>query len=249
MRCSFVLMMGMVLAAALGCRNRATPLSNPFLAPDRVPPPATRTLVPGTAVPYYNDSQQVAPPVSESLSNIVTPQAGTDPVHAGVRSFQGADPTPTRISNHSIHGDRVSVPADNRLVRIDVESQATAESREFVRPRVQSAVAHMSEPAPRVRGSGTEPTDTGRASVRAPDSTSVAASGSDSIPRKSGRWLRPGSKDQTNRAPNQNDLDRPVPRYYEAPPDDWNSPSAQACYVTDESVPLEWLSSSKHVVQ
>ena len=36
-----------------GCRSQSAPLTNPFLAPDRVPPPATRTLLPGTAQPYY----------------------------------------------------------------------------------------------------------------------------------------------------------------------------------------------------
>jgi hypothetical protein len=43
----------MVICAALGCRSQSTPLTNPFLAPDRVPPPATGTLAPGTAQPYY----------------------------------------------------------------------------------------------------------------------------------------------------------------------------------------------------
>ena len=36
-----------------GCRSQSTPLTNPFASADRVPPPATRTLAPGTAQPYY----------------------------------------------------------------------------------------------------------------------------------------------------------------------------------------------------
>jgi hypothetical protein len=36
-----------------GCRNQTSGLPNPFLAPDRVPPPATRALLPGQAQPYY----------------------------------------------------------------------------------------------------------------------------------------------------------------------------------------------------
>ena len=36
-----------------GCRTQTAALKNPFLSPDRVPPPPTRTLVPGTAQPYY----------------------------------------------------------------------------------------------------------------------------------------------------------------------------------------------------
>jgi len=47
-----------------GCQNQGTPLANPFLAPNRVPPPATRTPSPGTAVPYYSQgaSQQLVRP-------------------------------------------------------------------------------------------------------------------------------------------------------------------------------------------
>jgi hypothetical protein len=51
---------GEILAIALaaliggaGCQSQPTAMNSPFLAPDRVPPPATRTLLPGTAQPYY----------------------------------------------------------------------------------------------------------------------------------------------------------------------------------------------------
>ena len=36
-----------------GCRSQALPVTNPFVAPAMVPPPATRTPAPGTAAPYY----------------------------------------------------------------------------------------------------------------------------------------------------------------------------------------------------
>jgi hypothetical protein len=42
-----------VVAALVGCRNQPGTMNNPFLTPDRVPPPSTRVLVPGTAQPYY----------------------------------------------------------------------------------------------------------------------------------------------------------------------------------------------------
>ena len=39
---------------ALGCQsNSGGGIANPFLAPDRVPPPATRAILPGQAQPYY----------------------------------------------------------------------------------------------------------------------------------------------------------------------------------------------------
>ena len=36
-----------------GCSNQQMSASNPFMSPDRVPPPATRTIAPGTGRPYY----------------------------------------------------------------------------------------------------------------------------------------------------------------------------------------------------
>jgi|GEM_PF-1541914 len=43
----------LIVCLLVGCSNQTLPLSNPFMAPNRVPPPATRTLLPGTAQPYY----------------------------------------------------------------------------------------------------------------------------------------------------------------------------------------------------
>ena len=51
MRCALCLFF--VVTAATGCKNNASPITNPFLTPDRVPPPSTGTLAPGTAQPYY----------------------------------------------------------------------------------------------------------------------------------------------------------------------------------------------------
>ncbi len=53
-----------VLMAQLGCRNQTSTLTNPFLTPDRVPPPATRVLAPGTAQPYYPGDPLPGAPVA-----------------------------------------------------------------------------------------------------------------------------------------------------------------------------------------
>src|SRR4051812_16377759 len=37
----------------LGCKSTSSGVGNPFLAPDRVPPPSTHALLPGQAQPYY----------------------------------------------------------------------------------------------------------------------------------------------------------------------------------------------------
>jgi len=36
-----------------GCKSTSSGVGNPFLAPDRVPPPSTHALLPGQAQPYY----------------------------------------------------------------------------------------------------------------------------------------------------------------------------------------------------
>jgi hypothetical protein len=63
----------LIVSAAIGCRSQSTPLANPFLAPDRVPPPATRTLAPGTAEPYY------PPAAATVVAPAVVPGATTYP--------------------------------------------------------------------------------------------------------------------------------------------------------------------------
>ena len=45
--------MALLAIAICGCRTQSSAMSNPFLAPDRVPPPSTRAIAPGTAQPYY----------------------------------------------------------------------------------------------------------------------------------------------------------------------------------------------------
>jgi hypothetical protein len=41
------------LSVHTGCKTPSGGVANPFLAPDRVPPPATRAIMPGQAQPYY----------------------------------------------------------------------------------------------------------------------------------------------------------------------------------------------------
>lgn len=41
------------LLVSIGCRSQQAQITNPFLSPDRVPPPATGALQPGAAQPYY----------------------------------------------------------------------------------------------------------------------------------------------------------------------------------------------------
>ncbi len=62
----------------VGCRSQSAPISNPFLSPDRVPPPATRALLPGTAQPYYPGD----PAPNLPAGGAVTPNAGQGTTYA-----------------------------------------------------------------------------------------------------------------------------------------------------------------------
>ncbi|HYO23534.1 MAG TPA: hypothetical protein VEQ85_01140 [Lacipirellulaceae bacterium] len=69
------------LAAALcaaGCKNQNTgQINNPFMAADRVPPPSTRVLAPGTAQPYYpGDQLPGAGPLGAPVIGTPVPAAG-----------------------------------------------------------------------------------------------------------------------------------------------------------------------------
>ncbi len=84
------------LAAVVGCKNQSTPLANPFLSPDRVPPPATRTLQPGTAQPVYpGDAAPFVPavgaPSANAPANVYPPGTG---VPAPTYAPQSAPVTP-----------------------------------------------------------------------------------------------------------------------------------------------------------
>lgn len=74
MRCLLSsLALGVLILPFTGCRSQSSTMTNPFLAPDRVPPPATRTLLPGTAQPYYGGDPIPTTPV------IGTPPTGFTP--------------------------------------------------------------------------------------------------------------------------------------------------------------------------
>jgi hypothetical protein len=69
----------LALLSAAGCRNPSGGVANPFLAPNRVPAPSTRALLPGEAQPYYPGDPL---PVMQSQNGAAaenTALAATDP--------------------------------------------------------------------------------------------------------------------------------------------------------------------------
>src|SRR5688572_22357140 len=113
---------------ACGCRSQPSGLPNPFLAPDLVPPPATRALLPGQAQPYYPGDplpvmQSSNPPAgapSSANDQLAAAQfAGSDGLNwnePGGGSAVVDDVGPTRALARS-NESAVAIPSDGDSLR------------------------------------------------------------------------------------------------------------------------------------
>lgn len=134
-----------------GCSNSQQTSANPFMQPDRVPPPATRTIAPGTAAPYYPGdpvpAAQMAAPGAAAMAQVpgppeVSPQSfvaappaisnpaatiptATTPTAASAIQMVPATPAePLAFSNERT----VSVPRDNEDLRFAVPAAAETQA-------------------------------------------------------------------------------------------------------------------------
>ena len=114
MRCAPGLLLAItIVATAIGCRSQSTPLTNPFLTPDRVPPPSTRVLTPGTAQPYYpGDPMPGSAPASVPFGGF--PATTAPPATAYPGAFPTGNPvTPTASppNGWGVSGPRADISA------------------------------------------------------------------------------------------------------------------------------------------
>jgi hypothetical protein len=127
------------LVAAIGCQNRSAPLTNPFLTPDRVPPPQTRVLTPGTAQPYYPGdpvpgtaplsapigslppATTYAPPATTYAPPSSVPPGSAYPGATGYPTSPITPTTPTTTPGYGTYGpragDSIRVPSDQQQAR------------------------------------------------------------------------------------------------------------------------------------
>lgn len=127
-----------LLVAAAGCKNQSTStFTNPFAA-DRVPPPSTRVLAPGTSQPYYPGEPMptIAPPGSAQPA---TTLPGTTPPGGW-----GAVPA----QSSTTPGDAVRVPGDQEQLRF---ATAPDSAPSVPAPSVPSATAFALGPPPPMR--------------------------------------------------------------------------------------------------
>jgi hypothetical protein len=110
-----------VVLGFAGCSSQQMSASNPFMAPDRVPPPATRTIAPGTAAPYYPGDPM--PAAQTAVTNpTMTAQAL---VPSATVAAAPAMPTPQAIAFGNERS--VSIPTDNENLRFSVPPPPVAE--------------------------------------------------------------------------------------------------------------------------
>ncbi len=149
----------------VGCTNQQMSASNPFLGPDRVPPPATRTIAPGTAAPYYPGSPvpaaqiaPAAPPIAQAPSPWQLQPPAAAPATMTTASPAAAPPAVAPLvaaaspaQPLAFSGEpTVAIPADNQGLRFALPSppQVSQVASPPIQPQPTSQLATMAAPAP-----------------------------------------------------------------------------------------------------
>src|SRR3972149_3382077 len=128
-----------VLTCLAGCSNQQMSASNPFMAPDRVPPPATRTIAPGTAAPYYpGDPLPAAQHAPSAPPALVQAQPMAVPTPR-------AAPLPLEFTNERV----VAIPSDDQKLRVALPSPPPVPQAPLQLPAAPQ-VAAAPAPAPPV---------------------------------------------------------------------------------------------------
>lgn len=114
----------LALLCVAGCSNQQTALTNPFLAPDRVPPPPTRTIQPGTAQPYYPGDplpsmQSRATPSAPTVTGASGPLPAAPPASA-------SSPATTSPNFVAANEPPVAIPSDSDDLRFALPTPPTS---------------------------------------------------------------------------------------------------------------------------
>ena len=172
------------LVIVVGCRSHPGGVANPFLAPDRVPPPATRALLPGQAQPYYPGDPL---PVMQSAVN---PQAPSFE-NPGLAWNQPTDPASPDDHSRALafsSEPTVAIPSDSDSLRYPLPqprglepSPPVAESAPAIDPAIRMAAVPLTQsvlPASYHEPMISQPTSDGVASFP-------------TVPAVSGPWRSP----------------------------------------------------------
>ncbi|MCI0333219.1 MAG: hypothetical protein L0228_08360 [Planctomycetes bacterium] len=158
--------------SAGGCRTPQGGIVNPFLAPNRVPPPATRSLLPGQAQPYYpGDPLPVMqsgvdqPNANAAIASAEAPEMPSATEYLKWASPRGASAAPattaavapqTTISQENAapkqsvvasNEPSVAIPSDGDSLRFALPPQLPPEPQPFT-PSGPVALASSQQPVP-----------------------------------------------------------------------------------------------------
>ncbi len=154
MRC---LLCTLALVLFAGCRSQTTAMTNPFLAPNRVPPPATRTLLPGTAQPYYPGDPLPTSPAIGAPPIGFAPGATTQPAYqpttptyapqpAGVGPPGGWNTAPQTIPRGSSSRNVLPTTIQPASATIPVRVQPDQQNLRFAQQATQQATQQVTLP-------------------------------------------------------------------------------------------------------
>jgi hypothetical protein len=127
-----------ISSSIIGCRTPSGSVANPFLAPNRVPPPATRAILPGQAQPYYPGDP--LPVMQSNAAPAVDPRglAWTAPNEASPATDNSPNSAALAFSNEPV----VAIPGDNDSLRFALPTAAEPAPLTPVAPSpIQSAAA------------------------------------------------------------------------------------------------------------
>lgn len=153
----------------VGCNNQQMAASNPFMSPDRVPPPATRTIAPGQAAPYYPGdpmpSAQAVPPGAPAVAQAppITPIGTTMPSPVAAQPIAPQQiapqqavvaptaqaPTTTSPQPLAFSNERnVAIPTDNEQLRFAVPPPPPAVQPQPLQLAAQQMPTAATNPTP-----------------------------------------------------------------------------------------------------
>jgi hypothetical protein len=180
-----------LLCCLNGCRTQQGGLANPFLAPNRVPPPSTRAILPGQATPYYPGDplpvmqsaapQPAAPLTTNAIAAQSIPSADTD--LSWNAPLQQPAPAAASTAPRSLTIDKeppLAIPGDSDGLRFALPTAAPDPVAVAAAPapmqRAQPAAPPQPQREPVVQASYTEP-DMSRSltNLSAPNAATFAA--------------------------------------------------------------------------
>ncbi len=152
---SIVVMLAASVLALAGCKNNGVTFTNPFLTADKVPPPPTRVLAPGTAQPYYPGDPMpgaaaagaatfgapatgVAPGAGYAPGTTYAP-ASTSPGTTPPGGWGGYGPQSSAAPAGPRNGDAVNVPGDPQGLRFAAAESASAGPARLTQREVTAA--------------------------------------------------------------------------------------------------------------